>query len=76
MWAQVAIFATCSAIQGGGRMWIPKGWRGGVRPKAKKKIVTFLISMAEAVVNVSEGTLDASGSARVQGVVLQVDLPY
>ena len=43
---------------------------GGFWPKAEKIIVTFLISMAEVVINVSKGTTD--GSARVQDIF---DLP-
>ena len=43
-----------------------KGRRGGVWPKAKKKIVTPPILMAEVVVDVPKGTSD--GSPGVQDV--------
>ena len=44
--------------RGGGGTWIPnQGLEGGVRLKAEKKIVT-LVSMAEVVVDVPEGTSD------------------
>ena len=43
-----------------------KGWRGGVRPKAEKKIVTSPILMAEVVVDVPKRTSD--GSPGVQDV--------
>ena len=40
---------------------------GGVRPKAKKNIVTSLILMVEVIADVPKGTLD--GSARVKNVL-------
>ena len=43
-----------------------KGWRGGVWPKAEKKIVTSPTLMTEVVVEVPKGTLD--GSPGVQDV--------
>ena len=43
-----------------------KGWRGGVQPKAEKKIVTSRILMAEVVIDVLKGTSD--GSPGVQDV--------
>jgi len=41
-----------------------KGWWGGVRPKAEKKIVTSPILMAEVVVDVPKGTSDGSPGVR------------
>ena len=41
-----------------------KGWKGGVRPKAKKK-VTSPILIAEVVVDVPKGTSDGSTGVQV-----------
>ena len=58
---------TMPSTQGGGRMRIPnQGLEGAVWPKAKKKIVTSPILMAEVVVDMPKGTSD--GSPGVQDV--------